>query len=102
MITQDTTKVFKNGNSRAVRLPRHVLKSVRPGDELVVTFGTNKITLQPKNNPRADWDEQFKHALAAKPEPKIRDDWGVLDIDAGLQDGLSELDDDWTPLDGSK
>ena len=102
MITQDVTKVFKNGNSRAVRLPRHVLKSVRPGDELVVTFGANKITLCPKSNPRADWDEQFKQALADKPEAQIRDEWGVLDPNTGLQDGLSDLDDDWTHLHGSK
>ena len=99
MITLDIAKVFNNGNSRAVRLPRHVLRGSLAGDELVMEVVGDKVILQPQKNPRAGWDAQFKRALSINPDTIVKDVWGLLGLD-NSSSGLEQFDsDDWANLD---
>ena len=57
----DTAKLFLNGNSQAVRLPKEYRF---PGDEVVIKRMGNAVVLLPKDDP---WQVMFE-ALAEFPE----------------------------------
>jgi antitoxin component of MazEF toxin-antitoxin module len=92
IITDQTTKVFKNGNSRAIRLPKSTFTSAQPGDTLIVSYQDDKIILQkPQKQPREGWAELFEKAAANDPDNGIIiDKYGALDPDWAISDGLSE------------
>ncbi len=91
----NTTKVFKNGNSRAIRLPRYALRSAEPGDVLVVEYLDDKVILHSKVHPRAGWDARFRDALLGGDPATISDKHGILNNDSTIRDGLKNLGDKW-------
>lgn len=92
-----TTKVFKNGNSRAVRLPFNVLKDIRAGEVLVLQIKGNSVVMRPYKHPRDGWDKQFKRALIKDPDTSVNDEYGLLSDDSAI---ANELDaEDWSHLD---
>jgi virulence-associated protein VagC len=96
-LVDNTTKVFQNGNSRAIRLPRQALRSTKPGDILVVEYLSDRIILHSKPHPLSGWDARFKSALAQEDmTSQISDTFGTLNIDATLGDGLTEINDVWS------
>jgi len=71
-MTTVTTKVFKSGNSRAVRLPR--LVSYEVGAEVTVTTHGDVVTIRPKR-PRISVQEMLR-LLKELPSPgdiEVRD-----------------------------
>jgi virulence-associated protein VagC len=86
----NTTKVFQNGNSRAIRLPMTVFRAAKPGDALKVEYFTDKVILRLIDEPRAGWDEKFKTAILADPSVTVSDQYGVLSNDSTIADGLED------------
>jgi len=89
-----TTKLVKDGNSMAVRLPKVLL--AMSGLEGKVQLEAKKgqiIIKQEKQHPRAGWEEQIKKVI--EEEGHVKDD-DFADMDAAMADGLDELE----PWDG--
>ena len=83
-----TTKLIKDGNSKAVRLHRTVLAMSGLQDEVTLEVEKGQVTIRPLNsNPRKDWPaliekELAKNPKARKSDPEL-DDWDVT-----VSDGL--------------
>jgi hypothetical protein len=86
------TRVFKNGNSLAVRIPSTVGMTFQQGDFV-------EFALTREKQPHEGWDEQFKRALAVDSNTTVVDIYGTLSDDAAVSDGLDGLADDWSHLD---
>jgi len=84
-----TAKVFKNGNSRAVRIPGSLQPSIRAGDIV-------ELRIKKSSGLRHNWAQQFKEALKKDANTSIVDKYGSLTDSAS--DGLEGLDDDWNHL----
>ena len=54
------TKVIKIGNSRGIRIPRHVLEESGLENEVEIEVKDNKIILKPTSKIREDWDSAFE------------------------------------------
>ncbi len=54
------TKVIKIGNSRGIRIPRHVLEESGLENEVEIEVKNNKIILKPTSKIREDWDSAFE------------------------------------------
>ena len=81
-----STKVFRNGNSRALRIPSTTLPDIQPGDIV-------EVILRKKKQARAGWDQRFKTAVA-KSSKVVSDQYGQLDNDWAISDGL-DREEDW-------
>ncbi len=83
------TKLVKDGNSTAVRLPKTLLAlSGLSGDvELEAKEGQIIIT-QSQRQPREGWEEQIKHVMAE--QLQLVDD-KFEDMNVALADGLDDL-----------
>ena len=82
-----TTKLVKDGNSIAVRIPKAVLAMGGLEDEVKMEVTQGQIILSSTKSSRADWQRQIDHVLATNPgalapDPEL-DAW---DVTAG--DGL--------------
>jgi antitoxin component of MazEF toxin-antitoxin module len=84
-----TTKLVKDGNSMAVRLPKTLLtmSGLRGSVQLEVKAG-QIIIKQVKTQPRAGWKAQIEKVL--KEEPDINAD-DFSDMNAADADGLDNL-----------
>lgn len=54
------TKVIKIGNSKGVRIPRHILEESGLKNEVEIEVKDNKIILKPTTKARRDWDIVFQ------------------------------------------
>ena len=54
------TKVIKIGNSKGVRIPRHILEESGLKNEVEIEVRDKKIILKPTTKPREDWDIAFQ------------------------------------------
>jgi hypothetical protein len=86
------TRVFKNGNSLAVRIPSTIGMTFQRGDFV-------EFALTREKQPHEGWDEQFKRALAIDADTTVVDEYGTLHNDAAVSDGLDDLLEDWSYLD---
>jgi antitoxin component of MazEF toxin-antitoxin module len=84
-----TTKLVKDGNSMAVRLPKTLLtmSGLRGSVQLEAKEG-QIIIKRGKTHPRANWKAQIEKVL--KEESHIKDD-DFSDINAAGTDGLDNL-----------
>jgi antitoxin MazE len=56
-----TTKVIKIGNSKGIRIPKHILdKSGLKVEEFEIEVKDNKIILKPTTGIRENWDKEFQ------------------------------------------
>lgn len=88
-----TTKLIKDGNSMAVRLPKALLElsGLQGAIQLEATKG--KIVIKPAARAaRAGWREQIQAARAQMPEDSAADD-GFSDMEPAGADGLHDLAD---------
>jgi antitoxin MazE len=53
-------RIVQIGNSRGVRLPKHVLEQTRLSGEVELDVQQDHIVIRPARRPRAGWDEQFE------------------------------------------
>ena len=54
------TKVIKIGNSRGIRIPRHMLEESGLKNEVEIEVKDNKIVLKPVSKVRENWDLAFQ------------------------------------------
>jgi antitoxin component of MazEF toxin-antitoxin module len=80
-----TTKLVRDGNSAAVRLPKTVLIMSGLGDDLLMDVKHGQITLRSARTPRAGWKEQIAKVLATDNSSVLADteldDWEVASND---------------------
>jgi len=82
-----TTKLVKDGNSVAVRIPKTALIMSGLHDDVQMEVVSGRITLTAARTPRAGWEEQIKQVLATNPAALASDP--DLDIwDETVGDGL--------------
>jgi len=57
------TKVVNIGNSKGIRIPNHILKTLNITDEIDMVVDENKseIILKPVRKPRENWELYFKN-----------------------------------------
>ena len=70
------TKVIHIGNSKGIRIPNHILKSLRISDEVDMVIDENKseIILKPIRKPRENWELAFKKMNEANEDKLLIDD----------------------------
>jgi antitoxin MazE len=54
------TKVIKIGNSKGIRIPRHILEQSGLENEVEIEVRDKKIILKPTTKPRENWDIAFQ------------------------------------------
>ncbi len=83
------TKLVKDGNSMAVRLPKAVLELSGLRQNIQMEVKQGQIVLRSSRNPRVGWKEQIAKVIAidpavALPDPDL-DAWDITLVD-GLDD----------------
>ena len=87
IMTIITTKLIKDGNSIAVRIPKTVLMMSGLHDDVQMEVSNGRITLTAARIPRAGWKEQIELVLATNPSALSPDP--DLDIwDGVVGDGI--------------
>jgi antitoxin MazE len=66
------TKIVRIGNSRGLRLPRHLLEEAKLTEEVEVVARNGSIVISSSRHPRAGWAEAGKLAHA-RGEDKLLD-----------------------------
>jgi antitoxin component of MazEF toxin-antitoxin module len=79
------TKLTTSGNSRAVRLPKQLLKMSGLSDNVQLEAKKGKIIISNGKHPREGWAEQIQEVLkndpaATNPDPELVD-WDMLSGD---------------------
>lgn len=88
------TRLTTSGNSKAVRLPKTLLKLSQLGDAVELEARPGEIIIRSAKSPRAGWREQIDHVLAADPNALAPDS----DLDVWNDAANDEFDD--IPWDG--
>ncbi len=82
------TRLVKDGNSKAVRLPSTVLAMSGLSDEVLLEVENGQVTIRPLNsNPRKEWAALIKKEIANNPKA-LNSDVELDDWDVTLNDGL--------------
>jgi antitoxin MazE len=68
------TKVIKIGNSRGIRIPRHMLEQSGLKDEVELEVKENKIILKQSAKVREGWDYAFKRMSENKDDSLLDKD----------------------------
>jgi antitoxin MazE len=55
-------RLIRIGNSKGIRLPATILKSINPSEEMEIEIRGDSIVLTPLVSPREGWDEAFRVA----------------------------------------
>ena len=77
------TKVIHIGNSKGIRIPNHILKSLKITEEVDMIVDENRceIILKAVKEPRENWDSAFKKMKETKDDLQIIDDSIYLKTD---------------------
>ncbi len=54
------TKVIKIGNSRGIRIPKHIIEQKGLNDEVELEVKNDSLVIKPVKKTRANWDLSFK------------------------------------------
>lgn len=89
-MTTINTKLIKDGNSMAIRLPKQVLAMSGLTDIVQLDVKRGQITMRAPHKPREGWRQQIEREIAAHGPLATADDYGDLQAenDATLGDGL--------------
>ncbi|MEI7674976.1 MAG: AbrB/MazE/SpoVT family DNA-binding domain-containing protein [bacterium] len=87
-MTTITTKLIRDGNSVAVRLPKTVLVMSGLRDTIQMEVSEGQITLRSANNPRSGWKEQIAQVVSRDPK-SLQSDIELSDWDKTSNDGLN-------------
>ena len=90
-MTTIATKLVKDGNSVAIRIPKTVLIMSGLKDNVQMEIERYKIILRPMRTTRADWKERISNVMtsntmANKADPEL-DEWNVT-----TNDGFNKKD----------
>ena len=84
-MTTITTKLVRDGNSVAVRLPKTVLAMSGLRDEVKMEVKHGQITLRSARTPRSEWRERIANVVASSPAANLPDeelnDWDITSND---------------------
>jgi len=84
-----TTRLVKDGNSKAVRLHSTVLAMSGLQDEVILEIEKGKVTIRPFNNkPRSNWPRLIEQEIARNPKA-LQNDSELDDWDITANDGLN-------------
>jgi antitoxin component of MazEF toxin-antitoxin module len=89
-MTTLTTKLIRDGNSMAIRLPKLVLTMSGLDEVVQLSVKRGQITIRAPHNPREGWSRQIKQEIATNGPIVMADIYGDMssEIDATLGDGL--------------
>lgn len=85
-----STKLVKDGNSVAVRLPKSVLALSGLREHILMEVKHGQVILRSSPVPRAGWREQIAQVSAANPTANTPDD-DLTAWETTAADGLDEL-----------
>ncbi len=88
-MTTITTKLVKDGNSVAVRLPKHLLALSGLQGVIQMEVKQGQIVLRTSRSPRSGWKEQIARVQAANPLVPTPDN-ELAAWDTTAADGLDE------------
>ncbi len=88
-MTTIATKLVKDGNSMAVRLPKAVLELSGLRENVRMEVKQGQIILRSAHNPRAGWKTQIAKVIAENPAAALPDD-ELAAWDVTLADGLDD------------
>jgi len=87
-MTTITTKLIRDGNSVAVRLPKTVLAMSGLRDDIQMEVRKGQITLRSTLKSRSGWKEQMAQVVSADSKALLTDS-ELNDWDVTSNDGLS-------------
>ena len=87
-MTTITTKLIRDGNSVAVRLPKTVLTMSGLRDNIQMEVREGQITLRSANKPRSGWKEQIAKVISSDSK-SLQSDSELNDWDITSSDGLN-------------
>jgi antitoxin component of MazEF toxin-antitoxin module len=87
-MTTITTKLIRDGNSVAVRLPKTVLAMSGLRDDIQMEVREGQITLRSVTNSRSGWKEQMIKIVSSDPK-SLQSDIELNDWDTTSNDGLN-------------
>lgn len=86
-MTTITTKLIKDGNSVAVRLPKTVLAMSGLSDKVQMDVKKGQITLRAPHKNREGWDIKIASVIKSNPSA-LCDDTELDDWDVTINDGI--------------
>jgi antitoxin component of MazEF toxin-antitoxin module len=87
-MTTITTKLIRDGNSVAVRLPKTVLAMSGLRDDIQMEVREGQITLRSVTNSRSGWKEQMIKIVSSDSK-SLQSDIELNDWDTTSNDGLN-------------
>lgn len=81
------TRLTTSGNSRAVRLPKDLLRQSGLKDAVTLKVKNDHIIVGPSGQPRQDWDNKIEKLVKQGQNPSAEFD----DMKAAEVDGLDDL-----------
>ncbi len=85
-----TTRLVKDGNSKAVRLHSTVLAMSGLHDEVILEVEKGQVTIRPFNSkPRSDWPRLIEQEIARNPKALQQSDTELDDWNVTINDGLN-------------
>jgi antitoxin component of MazEF toxin-antitoxin module len=88
-MTTITTKLVKDGNSVAIRIPKTVLVMSGLKGNVRMEVKRGQVIISPTLSPRSDWKERIADIMATNPSAN-RIDSELDDWEETLEDGLSK------------
>ena len=89
-MTTITTKLVKDGNSVAIRLPKPILALSGLRDSVQMEVKNGQITLRPAHTGRAGWKEHIAHTMATDPAASTPDE-ELTAWDTTTADGIDQI-----------
>ena len=71
------TKVIKIGNSRGIRIPKHIIEQKGLNDEVELEVKNDSIIIKPVKKIRANWDLSFG-LMSEKEDDILLDEESIL------------------------
>jgi antitoxin MazE len=76
------TRIIRIGNSRGVRIPKHLLDQTQLENEVELDLTADGLVIRPLPHPRAGWSDQFRAMAEAGDDRLLDDDLPATDWDA--------------------
>ncbi len=70
-------KLVRIGNSRGIRIPKHLIEEARLQDELEVTVKDGGLLVRPARHPRDGWEESLAE-MARNGDDGVDPGWELL------------------------
>jgi len=68
------TKIVQIGNSRGIRIPKHILEAAGLQEEILVQIEDGKLVIKPAGHPREGWLEAFNRLADDGEDELVIDD----------------------------